>query len=306
MSKTTKTKGFCRLGISLRNSKKGILFTITTIFLLLAVFILSSAYLTRNKELQRTATLSLAGDKLSYIYDDVGDDIYYELLETNTSISRNGNFITITIQQPGISSSSSHDQQMPPYESFIESTYEVQNNMQISLTGLNNSFTVSPYNAEVIINDSIFYFYTGNTSALQNISVEATVDETRSIDYDGKPSQDPGHKLINVNFYQNGSQIYSESRNQNPAEANSEFYQTFKNDGPPVEHNVSGIYVQFSSYNGQDGVLRVWVDSLDANITKLDITYAAQGNVKIKGGNISITSPVENITKETEIILAEE
>jgi len=46
--------------------------------------------------------------------------------------------------------------------------------------------------------------------------------------------------------------------------------------------------------------------NLNANITKLDITYTAQENTEIKGGNISITSAIENITKETEIIIAEE
>jgi hypothetical protein len=286
--------------------KKGILFTVTTIFLLLAVFLLSSAYLTRNKELQRTATLSLAGDKLSYIYDDVGNNIYRDMIGTNISVSRSGNFVTITLQQPDISSSSSQSQLMLNYETFIESTYKNLNNFQISLTGFNNIFTIAPYNAQAIINNSIFYFYTKNTTALQNISIEVVVDEIREQDNSHFPAVDPGQIPVSVKFYQNGSEIYSESKPQDPSEENTYFAKTFQDSGPPIVHGISGIYVQFGTYNSQDGVLRVWVDNLNANITKMDITYTAQENTRIKGGNISITSAVENITKQTEIILAEE
>jgi hypothetical protein len=288
------------------NGKKGILFTLTTIFLLLAVLLLSTAYLSRNKELQRIATLSLAGDRLRYIQDDIGDGVHAGLLGTTAFVSREDGAIKVTLQQANISSSNNPLPPMSRYEAFVESVYAAQNNMQINISGFNNSFTIEPYGSRAEMEGSTFTLYTGNAAALQNISVQAAVSETRAIDYDGKPSSDLGGHLISVEFYQGGSRIYSRSSTQDPSEDNTEFYQQFRESGPPVVHNVSGIYVQFGRHNGQDGVLRIWVDNLDADMTGLDITYTEQAEkARVIGGNISIAYPMGNMTKESAIIIAE-
>lgn len=130
-----------------------------------------------------------------------------------------------------------------------------------------------------------------------------SVVETRVTDHDGKPSEDPGGVLIDVAFVQNGSEIYHESRDVDAQEENTEFYQTFQDEGPPVAHDVSAIYAQFGSYGGHDGV-RIWGDGLEGEIDSLEVTYADIGNVEVNAGNITITSSVTNASKTADILVA--
>ena len=275
--------------------KKGILFTVTTIFLLLAVFVLSSAYLTRNNEQQRTATLSTAGDKLIYIKDDATSSIYSDLLSINLESIVRGTDVAVIFSQSNLSSSIDHNQIMQDYETFIEGTYATLNNINIELSGFNNSFSLSPYNSTFIIDRNMFYVYTENPSNISRIRLVIAVDALNISD--GQPG-DTGGVEVEVGIIHNGGE-FNASAELDPAAANSPFYVNFENN--------SRIEVNFGSFNSQDGVLRINASGLEADISHMEFRYNLQSEkVIIKGGNISITSAVENITKQTEIIIAAE
>ena len=72
--------------------------------------------------------------------------------------------------------------------------------------------------------------------------------------------------------------------------------------------NPSGfIGVKYGKISSTDGVLAIITYNITANVTQLDLQYnLIEGKVQIKGGNISIKSLVGDITKQNEIILAEE
>ncbi|MBU2561183.1 MAG: hypothetical protein KKD17_02715 [Nanoarchaeota archaeon] len=276
-------------------NKKGILFTVTTIFLLLAVFLLTSAYLTRNKELQRMATLSLAGDRLSYIEDDIADNIYPELLSLNLESIARASDVTIIFNHSNLISSRDHRQLMLDYETFIEETYSTLNNIDIDLEGFNNSFSISPYDSTFIIDSDAIYVYTGNPTNISGITLTIDVSELNTSD--GSPGS-TGSVNVEVNINHAGGE-FSESADLDPAVANGPFYVEFE-DGTEVE-------VNFGSYNGQEGVLRIRASGVRANIPHLELRYdSLPEGVVIKGGNISLASVLENITKDSEIIIAEE
>ena len=285
-------------------NKKGILFTITTIFLLLAIFLLSSAYLIRNKELQRTATLSLAGDKLSYIEDDITNNIYSDLLSINLeSISRGniknktGTYVTVVFNHSNLTSSINHEQLIQNYKNFTEGTYSNLNNINVELNGFNNSFSLSPYNSTFIIDSNMFYVYTDNSDNINRIKLIMTVDEAALNTSQGQPSN-TGDIEMEIEMTHSGGE-FEPTADLDPTNVNDPFYVNFA--------SGSRIEISFGLYNSQNGVLRINASGLKADISNLEFRYdLLSEKIIIKGGNISITSPIENITKETEIIIAEE
>ncbi|MBW2965947.1 hypothetical protein KY342_02470 [Candidatus Woesearchaeota archaeon] len=278
-------------------NKKGILFTITTIFLLFAVFMLSSAYLIRNKELQRTATLSLAGDKLSYIKDDVTNNIYSDLLSINLrSISRDS-YVTVVFNHSNLTSSINHEQLMQDYKTFVEGDYSNLNNINVNLDGFNNSFILYPYNSTFIIDSNIIYVYTINPDNINKIKLIIDTDEATLNTSQGQPGN-TGDVEVEIELAHSGGE-FNPTSDLDPTAANNPFYVNFA-DGSRIEIN-------FGLFNGQNGVLRINASQLKADIFHLEYRYnLLSEKVIIKGGNISITSAIENITKQTEIILAEE
>ncbi|MBW2984325.1 hypothetical protein KY361_04375 [Candidatus Woesearchaeota archaeon] len=281
----------------MKKKKKGILFTITTIFLLLAVFLLSSAYLTRNKELQRTATISLAGDRLRYIEDDITDNIYSDLVSINLESISRGTYVTVVFNHSNLSSSINHRQLMQDYETFIEGAYSALNNINIDLIGFNNSFSLSPYNSTFTIDSNMIYVYTENPDNIDRIQLIMDIDEATLNTSDGQPS-DTGDIEVEIEMTHSGGE-FNPSADLDPTVNNDPFYVNFE--------AGSRIEINFGLYNSQSGVLRVNASGLKADISHLEFRYnLLSEKVIIKGGNISIIYPVENITKKTEIIIAEE
>lgn len=281
----------------LKKQKKGVLFTITTIFLLLGVFLLCSAYLARNKELQRTATLSLSGSRINFIEDDVLNDIYPDLISTDIiSISR-GNNVTIIFNHSDLNSTINHSHLMQEYKDFIEGVYSSLNNIDVDLDGFNNSFTFSPYNSTFIVEGNIIYVYIDDLNSINKTKLTIIVDGTDINISDGKPGSN-GDIGVEVNITHTGGEFIS-SANLDPAISNNPFYVNF--------NSSSRIEVNFGQYNSKDGVLRINASGLKADIPKLELVYnLIAEKVVVKGGNISMISAVSNITKDTEIIIWDE
>jgi hypothetical protein len=277
--------------------KKGIVFTITTILLLASIGVLSSAYLVRNRELQRMTKISLAGDKLRYLEDDITNSIYSDMLSLPMiSVSR-GQFFTVFFNHTNLSSSINYQQKVQEYKNFIEGKYSRLQNLNIALSGFNNSFSITPYNGTFIIDTDAVYVYTGNLPALNRTSLTIHAKGSILNSSAGHPA-DTGYTGISVKILHSGG-IYDYSASLNPTATNGPFYVMFEDN--------SSIEINFGKYNDNNGVLRINASGLEADLSSLELMYnLVPEKTAIIGGNISITYPVENITKETTIVIAQE
>jgi hypothetical protein len=124
-----------------------------------------------------------------------------------------------------------------------------------------------------------------------------SVDEATLNTSQGSPGN-TGTIEVDINVSHNGGE-FKAAADLDQNTTNDPFYVNFA--------SGSRIEINFGRYNSQNGVLRVNASKLKSDISHLEFRYdLLSDTVQIKGGNISITSPVGNITKETEIIIAEE
>jgi hypothetical protein len=243
------------------------------------------------------AQISLAGDKLRYLEDDIASNIYSDLLLLQeVSISR-GSFLTIIVNHAGLGSSTDFQQKMQEYKNFIGQKYARLHNCYIALQGFNNSFSITPYNGTFIIDANVTYVYTGNLPVLNRTSMTIQVNGFMLNTSAGHPA-DTGYTEISVKIL-HSSGMYDYSANLNPTAANDPFYINFENN--------SRIEVTFGRYNNNNGVLRINASGLQADVSNLELMYnLLPEKAALIGGNLSITYPVENITKETRIVIAQE
>lgn len=279
-------------------NKKGILFTIVTVFLLISLFMLSRAFLDRNKELQTTVTGLSAGDKLRYIEDDIVSSIYSDLLWVNlSSVKRQDNNIIFNFSKAGkISPSLNYDSIMQDYESFVEGTYANKNNVNINLMNFNPGFNITNYNTFFDFANKLYIY--NNPSYLNKIIIQIKANATTT-EGNTTPTDDGGdYPRINVIVLnQNNDKLYEASPQLNPSKK-----QEFKID---LTHGKK-VRVKFGTVEGKpDGTLIV-DSNLYSEITSLVLSYDEinQKILIIADSNVSISSL--GITKNTELVLYEE
>ena len=290
-------------------NKKGFLFTITTLLLLFSLLLLAMVYLDRNKGLQNTVNLLSAGDKLRYVEDDIVSNAYHELLTISLNDITRSSTLNVSFNQSLLVSGRNYAILMNDYKTFIEGTYSSLNNLDITLENFNNNFTIEPHDTIFEMQGENLYLYTMPTSSNPVQSIYITMDVAAENNSDCmQPNEDTGnphYSQITVTYIYTGGSC-SKSVLLNPDENNdavgSQFLLNTKNPSGSIEIK----YGQITGMSG-NGILAVLTSNISANVSQLDTIYdLASDKVKIKGGNISITSAVGNITKETEVIIAEE
>jgi len=290
--------------------KKAILFTIMTLLLLLSVFTFTQAYLDRNKELQNTVSLSGAGGKLRYIEDDVISNAYGDLLGIKFGNITRGDYINISFNLASLVHGRKYLDVTNSYESFVEGAYSYLNNANVTLIGFNNSFVIEPYGTRFDLQGQNISVYTMPVplNYIRAITVRTDVGAENNSECfvpadDGVPYPEiiVGYTYDLIGGGRGECLNYAQL---NPQENNDlsmkQFYLETK--------NPSGfIGVKYGKISSTDGVLAIITYNITANVTQLDLQYnLIEGKVQIKGGNISIKSLVGDITKQNEIILAEE
>ena len=286
-------------------NNRGFLFTIVTLLLFLSIFSLSSIYLYRNKELQTTVTISGLSDKIRYIEDDVVSRVYSELLSVEFGGIDKGSTLNVSFNNAFLNSSIDYSTIMSNYESFVEGTYSDLNKFNVTLINFGNNFTIEPYNStfEIIGDDIYIYTMPVSPNLVQSITVIADVEGEKQGNCE-KPQDDGGsYPLITVTYNYDGGSC-TESQQLNPEENNdkngNQFYMDTKNPTGSVE-------VKYGLISGSNGVLAVLSSTINANITNLNIEYSlVNEKIKLKGGIINISSVIGDISKQSEIILAEE
>ena len=302
-----------------KNGKKGILFTITTIVLLLSLYLLAEAFMERNKEFGSIMSNSVFGDKFKYIEDDVISGSYRDLLDIKfEGISRTSTF-SINFDQFVLSPLRDYDSYIKSYETLVENKYSSLNNINVTLTGFNTSFILMPYNSTFEIHSKNLTVRTMPASTnISSITAYIKVNGTFSCndiacadqsDADNEaceaPGNDPaGNPAITITWEDTTGFTCLRSRNADPAEDNDkgngrQFYVSLLNAG--------NAEVKYGQVDGINGVFRITAMDLQANATQLDLSYALiNDRIIIKGGDLAIKSELGNTTKQMEIILYKE
>lgn len=296
-----------------RINKKGFLFTIATLLLLLSIFTLASVYLERNKDLQNTVTLSGIGDKLRYVEDDVISNAYSDLLSIKLYNIKKASSVTVSFNQVLLAPGRNYSTIMNAYKAFVEGVYAARNNVDITLTGFGNTFTIEPYDTLFKINGENIYVYTMPIpiNYIESIRITVKVDAENSSVCSMPDDDHAQNPEISVTFtYKKeggGQGSCTNFVKLNPQENNDvgshQFFLETKNPAGYVEVKYGRI-----TGMGGDGILAIITLGINANVTQLDLEYTLteSGRIKIKGSSISIDSLVGDVTKESEIILAEE
>lgn len=302
----------------INKNKKAILFTITTIFLLLSLFLLTSAFLDRNKELHNVMSNSAFGDKFSYMEDDVVSNSYQELLDINFEGVERSSTVLLKFDQFFLSPSRLYEEYMQTYKTLIENKYSTLNNLNITLTAFNPSFTVEPYNTTLNIQGVNLTVLTmpASTNYIESITAYIKVKQDFSCDGDlcknqGKannacerPANDPSPPVIDITWEDSAGFECNWKRKLDPTEDNDkvngrQFYVEFLNGGTAE--------VKFGNIDETNGVFKLITDGIEANVTELDIEYSSLSqNLVLKGGFVTIKSNLTNITKTADIILYKE
>ncbi|MBS3158573.1 hypothetical protein J4206_04765 [Candidatus Woesearchaeota archaeon] len=288
------------------NNRKGVLFTIVTILLLISLFLVTKAFLERSIELDKTIVDYQNIEKLAYIEDDIVSNSYADLLKISLSrIRRDNSFVNITFNNLGvISPNISHVKIMQDYRDFIVNNYSAFSNVEISFSDFTSNFTIFPYNASYRLNGSRLYLYNPNYENLVKISLQARVTED-NINKNGNntPANSGSGKIIEVKIVDKDGEtlLGTEARILSPSAANLPFYASFNTTNTP---NIS---IYFGQFDNRDGTLLVSTDYTTANITSITLTYnITQQKVYLSAGNLTIANKVIAVNKTNEVVLGEE
>ena len=288
------------------NNRKGVLFTIVTILLLISLFLVTKAFLERSIELDKTIVDHQNIEKLAYIEDDIVSNSYSDLLKISLSrIKRDVNFVNITFNNLGvISPNINHIKIMQDYRNFIVNNYSAFSNVEISFSDFTSNFTIFPYNASYRLNGSRLYLYNPNYENLVKISLQARVTEDNANkNTNDTPANSGSGKIIEVKIVDKDGDtlLGTDARILSPSAANLPFYADFNTTSTP---NIS---VYFGQFDNRNGTLLVSTDYTIANITSITLMYnATQQKVYLSAGNLTIVNRVIAVNKTTEVVLGEE
>lgn len=289
-------------------NKKGILFAIVTLIIVLPLFLLSLSFIDNNFSYDNIFLGHIEAEKLSFIESDVVKNIYSDLLSINLdSITRDSSII-IKFNQALLMPNMNYFSITSNYKNFVQTTYAKLNNINIALNGFNNTFKILPYNTTFSINGTALHLFTMplETNYVKSITLTVIVNSSSDGDCQGVRNDKgsfPAVTTITVTYINRTGGACIQTKNLNPTENNDkgnnkQFYQA-------LLQPTGSIETKFGKVNGIDGVLAILTSNATANITQLDVEYSLiNEKIILLGGNISIAS--STISKNTEMILAEE
>lgn len=296
-----------------RGSRKGFLFTVITLFLLISLLLLSRFYLYRSKEMQ-DITVTLSGEKIKYTESDISKG-YFNILGINLSeIKRNSTkgIVNITFGEIyPIPSSINYNTKLANYESFLEGGYSVMTNTQITLNNFDTNFRIEPYGITFLLSGDDLYIYTDSTDLLKAVYLDVKTDVAAGADSSftsGSPGgSNPAYPEIHVLARDSEQAVQLDrSRNLNPNDVNNPFYLQLVVTGSPDPPDPR-LDVYFGSINSKPGTLRINRYLLTAEVLELQLIYATVNEkVYIKVADSIIDVKVRGMKKQGPIILAEE
>lgn len=280
-------------------NKKGFLFTIISLIVLISILVFVIAYNNRVKQLNELDTVNI----LRYYEDDIVSNVYAYSLDINLVNISNGGNTLINFSKLGLYSGNRNQQGiMDNYRTFVIGDYSKLNNINVSFDNFVPEFFIRPYNSKFTLANKNLTVLNPNYSQIQRINIDITVNETLDTDDNNKPKRDNNQIPIRVRFIRrsNGAILYDKEVEQNPTQNNELFQLTFKTNPPPI-HDFSEVSVKFGNY-GQNGMLIASVNNLEGEVTKFEIYYNNSNSRII----LDADSNLKINDKETRIVLAQE
>ncbi|RME15154.1 MAG: hypothetical protein D6797_07225, partial [Bdellovibrio sp.] len=288
-------------------SKRSVLFTITTILLLLSIFVLARTYLERVKEFQESFTESGIGHQLRYIEDDIISDSFTDLLQINlNSINRTNDEVRLYFSNAGkLSKNINHTKIISDYVSFVSGWYSTLSNINVTFTNMAPVMVVQPYNTTFTYNSTTFSLATPNHSVLKRINATIIVNNSiNNIVSNSSPSNSSTliEIIVNIRDSNNEGLLTNTSAWLDPVDPTPTPFQVRFPNGTFVN-------VLFGKIDGREGTFKVELNgSIEANITTLEIAYNITNETIFlrSGANVSIQAGAGEITKQEDILLAED
>jgi hypothetical protein len=161
--------------------KKALLFTIMTLILLSSVFLLSSSYLRRNRQMQDFVSQGARSNDIRFVTSDIVSD-YFSILNIELDeIKRGGSTVEIKFSNfSTLKNGQNYSSKLSSYENFVTTTYADLTNKNINVVNFNAKFYFYPYNSTFLVNDESFYLYFVSYKKLQETSIRIKLNESNS------------------------------------------------------------------------------------------------------------------------------
>lgn len=281
-----------------RMSKKAILFTIITIFLLTSVFVLTTTHLKRNRLYQTFVSEVAISAKTKFIQEDIIAD-YLTLLEIELDeIARNDTSVTLKFNSFGVLSQDiNYSARLADYESFLETTFSRLSNTRIVLNRFTPVFNFYPYNSTFNIEGKQLFFYGVDYSKLNFIDIELQTSRNETPPTIELPVMVCGVNCVNLIvkvLAENGSILEDSTYSLDPLDSVETNRPLLIRYADSPEPNLTIHFGQHTekSVTGPDsvtnGTLYIEANSLEVRINKLYIDYNVTSKNTILQTNATI------------------
>ena len=284
-------------------NKRGILFTIATILLVIPLFLFS------YNSLQNTNQIYLSpGSRLRYIESDIALD-YFELIGIDFDF--NGEIMNFSVN---ISEDVDYDVLLSNYQNFIETTYSNKINTEINLIDLTSNLRSSFCDVNYNISNTEMFITLGDCGLDElHFVIDINKDHTDVIETDNPSSDGESYPkaYITVNS-QNDHQIMNQQKYLDLSEENDPFYIGFgesQGRGKGKGQAVLDAFVSISigENRGIDNSIYVTWSNTDVTFNDLYLVFEMTNQTMAleTDARISISSNMDDISKNSNLILQE-
>lgn len=252
--------------------KKGILFTMLTILMMLSIF-LFAAYFSSQGIIR-----DISSEKTLNIYDDIRADIE-DMVRISVTVNQTADTVAFTDHFPFDNGTGI----LPEYETFINTTYAKHVNSNITLGNLSNStFTVLPYGLKYEYN----HF---NKTILRIYNTSANADDVT------------GYNSTLV-FYEN---VISITESTSAGALNFYLNATFANDTHEFSGNVArdANSTWFFEFGDSNFTLHVGINSINGEDKNSTLVYVINGTQVDSVNVVEFTSTEDIIGVKSSIYI---
>jgi hypothetical protein len=279
-----------------RMNRRGVVFSIATILLFMALFFVSRSFMDFSFSTATNRIDTALALKAQYLAGDISSGIYGDLLPIAVGlITRNATHVSILFNDViKINDNRDFDDRMDTYETFMEGTYARIQNARIDLENFTANITIDPYDTVIDLNqDNITVLNDPNN--LTNIELKFRVSHTNP----GllSSSTTAGTTSVRIILLNDDSDVKEdETFAIDPSENNFFVY---------TAQTTDLFTVSFGEFNNMaDATLFINTSSY-TEVKEMKFTYLSNPNhLVLRGGSVDIGLPTINVTHD--IVLLEE
>jgi hypothetical protein len=280
------------------NKNKGILYSVSTMLLLVSLFSLASVYYQVTQSYDRSMIDNNVHAKMRYLEDDIVSGVYRDLLPYKvSSITRAAGTVSVNFNDIiRLKDERDFDGRMDSYESYIESGYESLQKMDITLEDFSSNITVDPYGSLIDLSEDTLEVY----NDISNIT-DITVTLKFNYQNPGLDSSSTAAGVVNLRIIviNEDDDVKSDTTTAVSPVALNNF--TYAAGGTHLGNVHFGQLSDFPL-----GTLQLKPAVYMENSQILLGFNEHSRNTIIKGGTLKLVSLVDNSTKISDIILIEE